>query len=139
MRYASQVINQNFPFIFSPDERITLVDPLAIYHNPIGTLVKTGSLRMSVFNSEHFHAKTVTLVRSVTMQDRHGAWPRFVDRAPHDDLQPEVASAAERFAVRRARQQDEGQVESGSTETLQADQGQDDDLEPTYSEQVANG
>jgi len=143
VRFASQVINQNFPFIFSAEQRISVVDPLAIYHNPIGTLVKTGSLRLSVFNSEHYHAKTVNLVRSVTMQDRHGAWPKFVDRAPHDDLQPEMTSAAERFAVRRSRPQEEEQRERGWVDNPQDDgnDGNDgnDGSEQAYSEQVANG
>ena len=84
VRFASQVRGQNFPFIFHATRLLTIVDPLAVLHNAIGTLVKRGSLTLQVFDSQHYHTKSTDEVRQATMVDRNGAWPRM--QVPSRDM-----------------------------------------------------
>jgi hypothetical protein len=70
VRYGSQVRDQNFPFLFSNAHRFTLLDPLAIVHNPISTLLNRGYLTLRVYASEPYHRKPPALVHQTRLSER---------------------------------------------------------------------
>ena len=54
VRHASQV-NHNFPVLFSNPKRLTMFDHMQAIANPVFSLLRDGSIRLLVIQSESYH------------------------------------------------------------------------------------
>lgn len=69
IRFASQVKNENMPFLHSSATRTVLLDPLAHLRDPVRELVKDGYLSWQIYPSQVYYFKPVEEVNRVRSQE----------------------------------------------------------------------
>lgn len=69
IRFASQVKNENMPFLHSSATRTVLLDPLAHLRDPVRELVKDGYLTWQIYPSQVYYFKPVDEVNKVRSQE----------------------------------------------------------------------